>query len=320
MLLMLLGCSGGGPDHDVLSGLPEEFHVGVNYPWRSYGNDFGDNAWGTDGAADHTEAIAADFEAISAAGVEVVRWFVLTDGRSGIVFGEDGLPVALDDAVLEDLDAVISLAEANGLVLVLSLLDFWWLAPAAVVDQVQLGGHAGVIDSAAGRTALIEVVFRPLLAAFGQRAGVGAWEIINEPEWAIDGMSDGWLGNAVSAASMVALVDEAAAAIHDETIHPATVGSASIADARALWVTSDLDLIQVHSYDGAAQITDAGTISAAACVVGELGTASVYGALADNLDAIEAQGYGGAWLWSLHGADAASALDLAAVADWMDGR
>lgn len=320
MLLMLLGCSGGEPDDEAASGIPEDFHVGVNYPWRSYGSDFGDNAWAVGGAADHTAEIAADFAAMSEAGVEVVRWFVLTDGRAGVRFGDDGMPAALEDAVLDDLGAVISLADAHGLVLVLSLLDFWWLAPAEVVDGVQLGGHAGVIASEAGRAALLEVVFRPLLVEFGDRPGVGAWEVINEPEWAIDGMSDGWLGASVSEAAMVALVDEAAAAIHEETVHPATVGSASIADARALWVTSGLDLIQVHSYDGAAQVTDVGTISAAACVVGELGTASIYGSLADNLDAIEERGYGGAWLWSLNGTDDASALDLDVVADWMDGR
>ncbi|MFT5685204.1 MAG: hypothetical protein ACI8RZ_006153 [Myxococcota bacterium] len=321
MLLLLLGCSGGSPDDTAGPvGLPADFHVGVNYPWHNYGSDFGDNAWGLGGVADHESAIEADFAAMADAGVAVVRWFVLTDGRSGIRFDAEGLPAALEDSVLEDLDAVVTLAEAHGLVLVLSLLDFWWLAEAETVDGVQLGGHAGVIASAQGRTALIETVFRPLLVAFGERAGIGAWEVINEPEWAIEGLGSGWLGDGVSEAAMVALVDEAVAAIHDETSHPATVGSASITDAQRLWVAGDLDLIQVHSYDGAAQITDAAMLSVVPCVVGELGTASIYGSLSDNLSTLEERGYGGVWLWSLRGEDEASALDLDAVADWAEGR
>ncbi len=130
---------------------------------------------------------------------------------------------------------------------------------------------------------------------------------INEPEWAIG--TGGWLGDGVSLEAMLALVDETAAEIAARTRHPSTVGSASIEAAALLWVDRDLDLIQIHSYDGAALVTDAALITAAPCVVGELGTA-------DNLTELEARGYGGVWLWSLRAEDDASALDLDAVAAW----
>ena len=321
MLALLLSCTGDPVgDTAVPFGLPDEFHVGVNYPWRSYGSDFGSNAWSVGGAVDHSEAISADFAALAGAGVSVVRWFVLTDGRSGIVFDADGSPESLDPQVLDDFDAAVSLAEQHGLVLVPSLIDFWWLAPPEVIDGVQMGGHAGVIARPDSRAALIDGIFRPLLARHGQSPAVGAWEVINEPEWGIEVVGGGWLGDSVSLEAMVAFVDESAAAIHQETAHPATLGSASIDATRLLWTQRDLDLIQVHSYDGAAQRTDAATISAAPVVVGELGTSGAYGSLGANLSTLEANGYAGVWLWSMHADDEASALDLDEIAAWSASR
>ena len=321
MLALLLGCTGEVPEDTAAPfGLPEDFHVGVKYPWFSYGNDFGENAWAVGGVEAHRATIDADFAAMADAGVAVVRWFVLADGRSGIEFDSDGLPVSLSAQALADLDAVVALAEENGLLLVMSLLDFWWLAPAEVINGVQLGGHADVIATAEGRVALIEGVLRPLLARYGQRRGIGAWEVINEPEWAIEVIGGGWLGDSVSQEAMLSFVDETAAVIQDETEHPATVGSASIAATQLLWVQRDLDLLTVHSYDDAAQNTDAASLSSVSCVVGELGTASIYGSLSENLTTLEQRGYGGVWLWSLRAEDDASALDLDAVADWIGAR
>ena len=318
MLALLIGCTGDAlPETEAAAGLPDDFHIGVNYPWRSYGNDFGDNAWHVGGVAMHADEIDADFAAIAGAGVSVVRWFVLTDGRSGVTFDADGMPTALQPQVLDDFDVAVALAEDHGLVLVPSLLDFWWLAPAEVVSGVQLGGHAATVASADGRAAIVEHLFRPLLERHGRSPGIGAWEIINEPEWAIEGIGGGWLGESVSLAAMQDLVAQAAAAAQETSDHPVTVGSASVSDARLLWLDQGLDLIQVHSYDGVAQHTDATSLSQTLCIVGELGTAAAYGDLAENLDALKARGYDGVWLWSLRGEDTASALDLDAVADWI---
>ena len=312
LLLPVLACTGPSDTSAPVSGLPEGFHVGVNYPWRSYGSDFGTNAWGVGGVAQHEDEVAADFAAMADAGVAVVRWFVLTDGRGGLVF-DDSMPSALQPETLADLDKAVDLAEASGLVLVPSLIDFWWLSEPVELAGVQLGGHADVIGTAEGREALIEAAIRPLTARYGQRQGIGAWEIINEPEWAIDGIGGGWLGDAVPLDAMQRFVAEAAAAIHQEADQPVTVGSASVAHARTLWVSQGLDLLQVHSYDGAALSTDAAEVSQLPCIVGELGTAAKYGDLSDNIAAVEARGYGGVWLWSLRAEDDASDLDLEAL-------
>ena len=45
------------------------FLFGANYPWHSYGNDFGENAWGHNGVSSARTEVEADFEAMSAMGV-----------------------------------------------------------------------------------------------------------------------------------------------------------------------------------------------------------------------------------------------------------
>ena len=69
------------------------FLVGVNLPWIRYGGDFGANAWHPDGGV-HVPARRAELEVACArmadAGMDLVRWFVLADGRAGLVEDADG--------------------------------------------------------------------------------------------------------------------------------------------------------------------------------------------------------------------------------------
>jgi len=65
--------------------------TGLNYPWSllggksNYGCDFGVNVWGGHaGVTSHANEVRADFDALATIGVEVVRWFVFTDGRGGV--------------------------------------------------------------------------------------------------------------------------------------------------------------------------------------------------------------------------------------------
>ena len=65
--------------------------AGVNYPWSiyqgrpNYGCDFGRNKWNShSGVTAHLDEVRADFEGMAAAGFEVARWFVFTDGRGGV--------------------------------------------------------------------------------------------------------------------------------------------------------------------------------------------------------------------------------------------
>ena len=64
---------------------------------------------------------------MSAIGIEVVRWFVFTDGRGGVRWGDDGRLTGLDEHFFLDLDAALSCARDSGVRLCLVLLDYAWL-------------------------------------------------------------------------------------------------------------------------------------------------------------------------------------------------
>ncbi len=94
---------------------------GINYPWFSYGSDFGlsqfqirskaggDPRQGVSGAA-HT-AVETDLAEFNSANLEVIRWFLLCDCRAGVLFDDGrmgnspGTPIGLESGVKADLTA-----------------------------------------------------------------------------------------------------------------------------------------------------------------------------------------------------------------------
>jgi len=319
-LALLLACNpdspwGSGPAAGA-GELPDGFHLGVNLPWRVYGRDVGTSAWGHDGISQNAHEVDAQLGQISETGVVVVRWFVLTDGRSGVRFDSSGMPTGLDEESFDDFGTMVDLAEDHGLMLVPVILDYLWLAPAEEVDGVTLGGHAAVIRTEGGRTALVDEVYRPLLQAYGERPGIVAWDLINEPEWGVEGVGGGWLEDGVGLDEMQDFVALGAEAVHEDTDHLATVGGASTVTAGRLWSDSGIDLVQLHAYEEDALTLEASTVAGdLPAVVGELGTATEHGSLPENIDTIEELGYLGAWPWSLNADDEASGLTVEDLAE-----
>ena len=87
---------------------------GINYPWTvfdgraNYGCDFGRNKWGSHtGVTAHAQDVRDDFQALRAANIEVARWFVFTDGRSGIIWNSDGEIDGLDAEFFADMDRTL---------------------------------------------------------------------------------------------------------------------------------------------------------------------------------------------------------------------
>src|SRR6185436_16503536 len=102
--------------------------TGINYPWRAYGCDFGTNIWGSHaGVTTQIDEIRKDFEAMRAIGLEVVRWFVFTDGRGGIEWDASRNPVALAPAFFDDMDAMLAIARDTNLKLCFVLFDYAWM-------------------------------------------------------------------------------------------------------------------------------------------------------------------------------------------------
>src|SRR5580704_964820 len=99
------------------------FFLGVNYPWRKYGEDFG-RAAGVEHRgvrlADAREVLERDFAQIQDTGATLVRWFLFGDGRGGFV-AEKGVARKPDEFLFADVAAVLELALRHGLKLCFSL-------------------------------------------------------------------------------------------------------------------------------------------------------------------------------------------------------
>jgi hypothetical protein len=218
------------------------FLVGANLPWIHYGIDFGANGWRTVGgvAQPHErERLDRVFAQLSASGVESVRWFLLCDGRAGIRFNDGGRPLGLDEFIVRDLDTAIEAARLHRVQIIFVLLDFLWCDAARVVHGVQMGGRAAVLQDAAKREALLDLVFRPLFERYGHEPAILAWDILNEPEWI----------TSVSTFDVGRFLTESIALARSMTSQPITVGSAGTRW-RDRYKTLGLDFYQVHWYDG----------------------------------------------------------------------
>jgi hypothetical protein len=250
---------------------------GCNYPWSFdgttafYGLDFGANVWGSHlGVSTRRDAVARDFAEMARLGFTVTRWFLFCDGRAGIVYDERGLPEALDDRVLDDLDAALEIAVASGIRVAFVMLDHRWMyagLAGAVVDpvsgaslQVTLpDGRADVLHLPDGRDRLFARVLEPIVRRYGRGgaraelgAGVAAYELMNEPDFVIDEW-EADRSRHVPRPLPFAIVAESIARfshlVHASCDAVTTLGGARL---RNLWAWEDpglgLDLLQVHSY------------------------------------------------------------------------
>jgi hypothetical protein len=221
------------------------FSLGVNYPWRNYGQDFGHTARNHLGISspDVQKSVARDFEQIRETGTTVVRWFLFGDGRAGFV-AEKGIARRPDDLLLADVAAVLRLAEHNRLKLCFSLLDFLWLQEHG--GKRSAHPHEHLLHFAAGREAFLENILIPLFREFRGHPALFAWEIANEPEWAIREFHRVAVAK-LRFADFRAYAGEIARAVHEFAEVPVTLGSARLMWVRA-WTEIGLDYYQAHYY------------------------------------------------------------------------
>jgi hypothetical protein len=233
--------------------------------------DFGANVWGSHlGVSTRRGAIERDFERMASLGFRLARWFVFCDGRAGIVYDDQGLPLGPDPHLFADLDAALEIARAVGMGVDLVLLDHRWMFEGVretIADPVTGDlfeawlpqGRARVLHAQAGRNALIERVLVPVVrryGAHGDRADLAAqtvaYEFMNEPdfiieEWERDRSSH--VARPLPFEALVELVSRLSTAVHQYSSAFATLGGARLHN---LWAWDDdtlgLDLVQVHSY------------------------------------------------------------------------
>jgi hypothetical protein len=234
---------GNGRDSGRGASAPPPFLTGANYPWglwegkSNYGCDFGRNRWGSHtGVSQHAERVEADFRSMRDLGLDVVRWFVLCDGRAGVRFGEEGEVLGPDDLLTEDLDAAVAAARFSGMRLILVLLDYLWVVyrgPGAI--------GPGMVDR----------LFLPLFRRYGKCREVLAWELMNEPDWVVEGMNPDpqRVARPMGSAPFMELVAETSRCVHADTGAMFTVGTCRPRNTTMLDTPeAGLDVLQVHPY------------------------------------------------------------------------
>jgi hypothetical protein len=318
--------------------------VGVNYPWRHYGGDFGATVWGSRaGVATAPAEIAGDFAAMAAHGVEVARWFVFTDARGGVRIDAAGWPAGLAPGTLDDLDAALAIAAAAGLRLMPVLFDHTLAFRATTSAGVRVGGHGHWLGDPEGQARLLESVVAPVVARYapgGARADlagtIDAWDLLNEPDWIVAELSPSRQVEWPVPFDVLALwIRDGAALVHHHAAR-VTVGGARLRFA-GWWDDPGLglDFLQAHAYYAPAHDFDLLATPHHALGLRRpllIGECAAQGDAADPrrqrpaLDvrglaaAARHAGYLGAWPWSWRGVDAQGAVDPLAMAsiarDW----
>ena len=280
------------------------FVVGANLPWILYGLDFGANRWRPNGGVaqgDLREPLNRKLAQLAAAGVTMVRWFLLCDGRAGIRFSDNGSPDGLDACVLPDIDAALDATNGHGLRVLFVLLDFHWCKSVQWVNGVQLGGRREVLERQESRQRLLDRIVRPILERYSADERICAWEVINEPEWVTFGLGARNPVTSLSRSALRAFITETAALVHDVTSQPITVGSAG-SRWSSFYGDLALDFDQVHWYDTLTRTPPLATPVAQLgfsrpVLLGEFPTVASAHSVSQILDLARSAGYVGALHW-----------------------
>jgi hypothetical protein len=223
----------------------QPFSLGVNYPWANYAEDFGAGPSGHRGLSlpENLSRVAEEFAGIRDCGASVVRWFLFADGRGGFL-SEKGIPARPDEFLFADVRAALELAKRSELKLCFSLIDYLWLQDRT--GKPPEHSNEQVLQFAAGREAFLHRILIPMFREFREHPALFAWEIANEPEWAIREFHRQPAAK-MHYADFRAFAEEIAQAVHEFAGVPVTLGSASLAWVRA-WSELGLDIYQAHYY------------------------------------------------------------------------
>ena len=304
---------------------------GINYPWTvfegraNYGCDFGHNRWDSHtGVSANAQEVRADFAKMSAAHLEVARWFLFTDGRAGITRTPDGEIAGLDSLFFTDMDAALDIAASSGMRICFVLIDFLWFDDPA--------RRLALLDRQ-GDSAFLDRVLDPFLDRYGRSAAIHSFDLINEPDWVMVELATDRRRAAWPLERLRSLAGEMVKRIRARSNAAITLGGGRVSAVRE-WddPVYDLDFIQVHSYPDVRYPRRDDTVFGKTAADFKLSKPLLIGecpshphvhpadhlspayTLADYLALAREGGYFGVWPWSFKGTDAFGAVDLTTLA------
>jgi hypothetical protein len=311
------------PNGGVTVGCEKRFLYGVNYAWKNWVADFGGvSAWGQNGVSKNQTAIQTDLQDMQANGVDVIRWWMLQKLEGdAVTFDSTGTPTGTGGTLVADIQAALSLAATIGVHYNFTLFSFDGFAANGTDNGATVHGLNPIITDTTKRAALMQVVktIAQTVESSPHRDRVATWDVINEPEWAING-TDSYGDPAFSAntnlqpvtfAQMETFVKDVVTTLHGNSSAPVTVGNAAIKWAQA-WSHVGLDFYTFHMYDWVNQYYPYDSTLASYGVTGKevvlgefplAGLAAVNGkpavSLSTMLGTLWTNGYAGAMPWAV---------------------
>lgn len=254
------------PDGGVTIRCEKRFMYGVNYAWSSFAGDFGGiSAWSQQGVSGAKAARTTDLTDMKNNGVDVVRWWMYPDlGGDGVKLDSSKTPSGLGSTVVDDINAALDIAASLDIHIKLTLFSFDSFWADYSNSGLTFSSLQPIAIDASKRAALIAKVVVPIaqaVEASPNKDRMIAWDVINEPEWAISGSdpygdqafdpnttgSNGQTMATVTFAQMETFVKDVVTALHGASSAPVTVGSAAVKWGKA-WSQVGLDFYDFHWY------------------------------------------------------------------------
>jgi len=202
VIVSLFQYSGVNAQRITLPNGQTPFFSGMNVAWRNFGGDIAD-----------TPANLNDWkkvlDEVKAAGGNTIRWWLFVNCSQVPKFDANGYVSGLGSQSVNNIKAVLDLAQERNMVIILCLFSFDMLQTAEW--GVNEANNKKMLQTDAGITASINKAVVPLVTGVGNHPSILCWEIFNEPE----GMTTfGWTPSKVGMYDIQRYVNRAAGAIH----------------------------------------------------------------------------------------------------------
>lgn len=200
------------------------FINGVNIPWNVYGQDFGTHY--QNGAQYDSTWFENMFTQLEGSGINCARFWLHTDGCSTPEFDTAGYVTGLDSNFFADLDDFFARAMKHNIMLIPSLWDFYMFKDNSALGMYG-GMHADLIQDTTKTRSYINNALIPMVQRYANQCNLLSWEVMNEPEWAMNIPSGGNTAQVVEAYEMQRFAGMVAEAVHQNSPKMVTIGSAS---------------------------------------------------------------------------------------------